>query len=72
MLAAHELEMTRGDWAFLDVEIFHVRRWEKNENSPPLKSVYISATGNLYLLHGRFSINFNTMKLLEGLVLGRS
>lgn len=29
MLAAHELGMTRGDWAFLDVEIFHVRRHEK-------------------------------------------
>jgi len=29
MLAAHELGMTRGDWAFLDVEIFHVRRHKK-------------------------------------------
>lgn len=27
MLAAHELEMTRGEWAFLDVEIFHVRHY---------------------------------------------
>lgn len=25
MLAAHDLEMTRGDWAFLDVEIFQVK-----------------------------------------------
>lgn len=25
MLAAHELGMTRGDWVFFDVEIFHVR-----------------------------------------------
>lgn len=24
MLAAHDLGMTRGDWAFLDVEIFQV------------------------------------------------
>ncbi|EFN64674.1 Atrial natriuretic peptide receptor A [Camponotus floridanus] len=27
MLAAHELEMTRGEWAFLDVEIFHGSYW---------------------------------------------
>ncbi|XP_024887866.1 atrial natriuretic peptide receptor 1 isoform X2 [Temnothorax curvispinosus] len=27
MLAAHELGMTRGDWAFLDVEIFHGSYW---------------------------------------------
>lgn len=25
MLAAHDLEMTKGDWAFLDVEIFQVK-----------------------------------------------
>lgn len=25
MLAAHSLEMTKGDWTFLDVEIFQVR-----------------------------------------------
>jgi hypothetical protein len=33
MLAAHELEMTRGDWAFLDVEIFHVRHHERDNPS---------------------------------------
>ncbi|XP_012166238.1 atrial natriuretic peptide receptor 1 [Bombus terrestris] len=27
MLAAHDLEMTRGDWAFLDVEIFQGAYW---------------------------------------------
>ncbi|TGZ50130.1 Guanylate cyclase [Temnothorax longispinosus] len=27
MLAAHDLGMTRGDWAFLDVEIFHGSYW---------------------------------------------
>ncbi|XP_043512198.1 atrial natriuretic peptide receptor 1 isoform X1 [Frieseomelitta varia] len=27
MLAAHDLEMTRGDWAFLDVEIFQGSYW---------------------------------------------
>ncbi|KYN34878.1 Atrial natriuretic peptide receptor 1 [Trachymyrmex septentrionalis] len=27
MLAAHELGMTRGDWAFFDVEIFHGSYW---------------------------------------------
>lgn len=25
LLAAHKLGMTRGDWAFVDVEIFQVR-----------------------------------------------
>lgn len=27
LLAAHALGMTRGDWAFLDVEIFQVIYW---------------------------------------------
>nr|CAD7409145.1 unnamed protein product [Timema poppensis] len=40
MLAAYNLGMTRGDWTFLDVELFHL-----SENSPAIKEQF--STGNI-------------------------
>lgn len=47
MLAAHKLEMTRGEWAFLDVEIFHVRRYiKRNGTRKNSKSIYDGKSWN--------------------------
>jgi len=41
MLAAHKLGMTKGDWAFLDVELVQVNKMHANNNMYLIKTISV-------------------------------
>lgn len=74
MLAAHELGMTRGDWAFLDVEIFQVRYHERkrNVNENKENSKCICQRDREFTVNNIFSSMSRRQNYFQGLLLGRS